>query len=703
MTDTPTYDGSLDEPLDRREAATYQAEIEQLYPGDSALLLHSLCTPHIEHEHSGQSCKLRQRGKVPIRTKWNEKALERWKVRETLDRGVPIIAASHHLAAGGNIGWVVPPGFLVLDCDTHEVTGWVVAELMPLLGQFPHQISQPGRAHFLVRLPSSLDIDEAFQSGAGRRGSQASRYLPCGKVDLRLSGRGQIVCEPSTHAVALCEYRWQVPLPEHLEDVPEIPGDLLKTLIDAPTNKGSLTNSNASLSDTRLPPRSTLGARAGKDFIYDATAHPERKGGRSGRHEAIRSFLAAMVLKHEKVESWELLALLDAYIEQECDQDPPITSDYRNTQVHDALNYGKKQRKLDLSQSNVNTSWGLGATETDTSVPAGTVVLFQRMSEIEPVSIDWLWNQHLPIGKLVLVDGDPNARKSTLMADWAAIVSTGRPWPDGDAHSDSGGVVMVSGEDDAADTIVPRLMAAGADLDRVINLQPPAFGSFVDDLDVLMAAVSSVSARIVILDPIMMFLGGVKDAHKDNEVRAALADLLACARGRQFVVVGIRHNRKSGGRAIHSGSGSIAWTAAARAVFQVTNEPNSEWSLLSVTKANLAPPSVLMSSRRYTSHRLPGKLDQAVRIEYGDMIELTANQAMAQARAEEESVTAKSEAKEWLRSQLSSGPVPTSDLKLRAKGYSIAWRTVERAKEGVAKAVKKRDGWYYELIETESA
>ena len=50
--------------------------------------------------------------------------------------------------------------------------------------------------------------------------------------------------------------------------------------------------------------------------------------------------------------------------------------------------------------------------------------------------------------------------------DVAARVTTGTAWPDGSIGL-SGDVLLLSAEDDLADTIAPRLAAAGADSDRV--------------------------------------------------------------------------------------------------------------------------------------------------------------------------------------------------------------------------------------------
>jgi RecA-family ATPase len=91
------------------------------------------------------------------------------------------------------------------------------------------------------------------------------------------------------------------------------------------------------------------------------------------------------------------------------------------------------------------------------------------LSEVEPERVEWLWPGRIPKGKLSLVEGDPGTGKSALTADLAARVSTGGELPDG-ASCEAAGVVLLSAEDGLADTVRPRLDAAGADPSRVVGI-----------------------------------------------------------------------------------------------------------------------------------------------------------------------------------------------------------------------------------------
>src|SRR5207245_9472409 len=101
--------------------------------------------------------------------------------------------------------------------------------------------------------------------------------------------------------------------------------------------------------------------------------------------------------------------------------------------------------------------------------PADEEPLGLLLSQVETRPVHWLWDKHLPLGKITLLDGDPGMGKSLLALDLAARVSSGLPMPDG-TPGQQGGVILIAPEDDAADTLTPRLEAAGGDHSRVLLL-----------------------------------------------------------------------------------------------------------------------------------------------------------------------------------------------------------------------------------------
>ena len=236
-----------------------------------------------------------------------------------------------------------------------------------------------------------------------------------------------------------------------------------------------------------------------------------------------------------------------------------------------------------------------------------------RLSEVTPEPVEWLWPGRLPVGKVVVLDGDPGVGKSTLALDLAARVTTGSPMPDGHRLSSAGGAIILSAEDGAADTIAPRMAAAGGDSSRVGLLQgcwEPAEDSRADnrmlrpiilprDLPALAGAIRSYSARLVIVDVLMAYLDGRTDSYRDQDVRSALAPLIRLAEDTGACIVLIRHLSKSGGtHAVYRGGGSIGIVGAARVGLLVAPDPDdSDRRILAVTKCNVAKMAPAMAYR----------------------------------------------------------------------------------------------------------
>ena len=203
--------------------------------------------------------------------------------------------------------------------------------------------------------------------------------------------------------------------------------------------------------------------------------------------------------------------------------------------------------------THVSKSQGANSREAISSVPG---VL---MSDVEAERVQWVWRNWVALGKLTLVDGDPGVNKTTLALDVAGRVSNGSLMPDS-APGVDGGVVIVTGEDGLADTIRPRLEAAGADLTRIRAIQTAGESdderplSLPEDLPVIEQAIVNVGAKLVIIDPLMAFLSGRVDSHRDQDVRRALVQLASLANRCAVAVIVIRHlNKTQGARAIYRG------------------------------------------------------------------------------------------------------------------------------------------------------
>lgn len=134
----------------------------------------------------------------------------------------------------------------------------------------------------------------------------------------------------------------------------------------------------------------------------------------------------------------------------------------------------------------------------------------QRVSELKPELVSWLWPGRLALGKLAMLDGDPGLGKSLLALDLCARLSTGRPMPDGSPGPNFCNALVLNAEDSEQDTIRPRLLAPGADLGRIFVLRPrEAPGELLrlpTHTAMLEEALAQTQARLVVLDPIVAFL-----------------------------------------------------------------------------------------------------------------------------------------------------------------------------------------------------
>lgn len=236
------------------------------------------------------------------------------------------------------------------------------------------------------------------------------------------------------------------------------------------------------------------------------------------------------------------------------------------------------------------------------SAPLKRRLITHRASDLQPEKLIWVWPGRIPEGKLVLVGGPPGLGKSQLTAFMAAVISNGGDWPCQEGSTAVGNVIFMSAEDGIEDTIVPRLMAAGANLDRVHIVasatKPDGTGrktfSLKTDVDLLEAKAKEIAdVRLIIVDPISAYMGGA-DGNGNVETREVLEPLAEMANRLHIAVVAVTHLNKGGGggsqTAVSRFAGSIAFIAAARAAFAVLEDPeNDERRFLLQAKNNLGP------------------------------------------------------------------------------------------------------------------
>jgi hypothetical protein len=322
------------------------------------------------------------------------------------------------------------------------------------------------------------------------------------------------------------------------------------------------------------------------------------------------------------------------------------------------------------------------------------------VADVDREQVRWLWHDRIPLGKITVLDGDPGVGKSTLTLTIAAKVSTGSPFPDG-ARPEVGDVILLSAEDDIGDTIRPRLEAAGADLERCWVLpdvhpvdkdgkeEPPRPPELPADLFLLEDLVKSKAAALVVIDPLMAFLAGQVDSHRDQDVRRVLASMAYMAARTGAAVLIVRHMNKGQGSALYRGSGSIGIVGAARAGLLVAPDPDDAGRrILASTKENLAP------RREALAYRLVSdELYGVARVVWEGATKHTADD-LVRPRVDEDEAPALAEAVRVLQEILAEGPLAAGNVKKLAAQAGVAERTLHRARK-VLGVTARRHGFGY--------
>jgi len=333
----------------------------------------------------------------------------------------------------------------------------------------------------------------------------------------------------------------------------------------------------------------------------------------------------------------------------------------------------------------------------DEQTPDDLLGITLDMVEVE--DIEWLWERRLAQGKIAMGDGEPGLGKSLVTLDLAARVSMGASMPDGSAGLEKpAGVVIICGEDGLADTIKPRLLAAGASpaaLRRVraINLVPETLKSgaisqrllsLVTDLAALEATITAIGAKLLIIDPITAYLGSQTDMYKDADIRAVLTPLALMAERTGVAVLLVRHlNKDEGKSALNRGMGGVAFIGVARLGLLFADNPNTEGErLMGRYKGNIgAPPPTLA----YRIIQL-GEVENMVKVEWLGERKINVGAALAQ-QSDRPSVV--DDAMRFLREKLKDDDVPSTDIFEHGEAEGFSDSALNRAKRRLKVKVKK--------------
>jgi putative DNA primase/helicase len=335
--------------------------------------------------------------------------------------------------------------------------------------------------------------------------------------------------------------------------------------------------------------------------------------------------------------------------------------------------------------------------------PAQVQIVIPCGSELKPQPIRWLWNGWLAAGKLHVLAGAPGSGKTTIGAAMAATITVGGRWPDR-TPAGIGDVVIWSGEDDPADTLVPRLLASGADIDRVHFVGDVAdnagYRPFdpAKDVPVLCKRLEAIgNVRLLIVDPIVSAVA--TDSHRNAEVRRALQPLVDLAGRLGCAVLGITHLTKgtAGRDPIERLNGSLAFGAMARIVMIASKqrpkgEDDNPPRLLLRAKSNIGADDGGFEYGLYQSEleAFPGVFASSA--QWGAPVDGNARDLLQEAEdnAENDGDTLLSAA-DVLNEALSErgGSISHKEAMALANAYGISQRTKHRARASLGLLIRR--------------
>jgi hypothetical protein len=345
-------------------------------------------------------------------------------------------------------------------------------------------------------------------------------------------------------------------------------------------------------------------------------------------------------------------------------------------------------------------------------------VSFTSAADITPEAVTWTWEGRMPAGMVTLLVGMPGLGKSTLALDLAARLTRGQLA--GVFQGQPVNVAVASMEDSIASVVVPRLMAAGADLTRVQLVAVHMDGttgvlSLPDHLAGLRAKCQAFGIRYLVVDPLVSSLSASTNSWKDADVRRVLAPLAQLADELGLAVVGTMHVNKNAGQAevLDRIGGSRAFGAAARSVLLYARDVDDEAGddgvlrILAHAKCNVG---ALAPALRFRMEGTTIDTKDKKKVETGHLAWLgtadgiTAGELLH--HRDDEEKDDEDRARDLITSWLSDGPKDSKVMQAELKAQRIPERAWKRAKRKLGVTSKKRglhDGWAWELPTTKKS
>lgn len=328
-------------------------------------------------------------------------------------------------------------------------------------------------------------------------------------------------------------------------------------------------------------------------------------------------------------------------------------------------------------------------------------------STVKPRKIRYAFARRLPIGTVSLLAGEGGLGKSSLLALLTAQATRGEL--EGDLYGQPATVLVASAEDAVAEVLVPRLMAAGADLTKVAFIGIGNGINLPDDVDRIAERAQETDARIITIDPLVAFIPSSSNTYRDQDVRRVIAPLSRLAEEQELTMVTVLHlNKSESSSALSRIGGSVGFKNAARSVLIVGRDPEDpdgergHRRVIAHAKSNYGAeaPSLLM--------RIEGR---EIQTEDGETIPTSRVVLMGETAVEADDLvrhqtpderSASDEAAEFLRDMLAEGPAQATLVKVAADENGISTTTLNRVKRRIGVRSTRPGGkgpWLWELDE----
>ena len=333
---------------------------------------------------------------------------------------------------------------------------------------------------------------------------------------------------------------------------------------------------------------------------------------------------------------------------------------------------------------------------------------FMSLETVDPEPIEWLWPGYLARGKLHILAGSPGTGKTTIALSLIASLTSGCKLPDGHQAAPCEAIIW-SAEDDLADTLVPRLIAAGADMknikavigcpktDKNGKKVVKPFNPATDMEELSKGMEQFFNVGIIIIDPITSAVSG--DGHNNTDVRKGLQPLVDLGLKHNVAILGISHFTKgtAGRDPTERVTGSVAFGALARMVFVAAkreDEADGGSHMFARSKSNIAPCRGGFAYDLIQCNLLPWNIEASL-IQWGTKLEEGAKEMLARAEnvdKEETDDTKTNTAIHFLKTVFRNGPISTNDLNQKAAEQGLKSRTLMSARKILGVKAEKSTG-----------